>query len=147
MILVDGGLTQINATKEVLEKLNLISKIKLCGLKKDNHHRTCALIDGDTLEEISIEKNSDLFNYLTFMQDEVHRFTITYHKQIRSKGLISSYLDDIPGIGEKRRKLLLKKYGSVLKMKEAKLEDFEQLLPKEAALNLFQRLNNFKEEK
>ena len=147
LILVDGGLTQINATKEVLEKLNLISKIKLCGLKKDNHHRTCALIDGDTLEEISIEKNSDLFNYLTFMQDEVHRFTITYHKQIRSKGLISSYLDDIPGIGEKRRKLLLKKYGSVLKMKEAKLEDFEQLLPKEAALNLFQRLNNFKEEK
>lgn len=147
LILVDGGLTQINAAKEILTSLNLIDRIKLCGLKKDSHHKTCALIDADTLDEIPIEKNSDLFNFLTFMQDEVHRFTITYHKQIRSKGLISSYLDDIDGIGEKRRKELLKKFGSVTKMKQATLADFEELLPKDIAKKLYSKLNNLKEEK
>ena len=147
LILVDGGLTQINATKEVLSSLALDDKIKLCGLKKDNHHRTSALIDGDTLEEIPIEKNSDLFNFLTFMQDEVHRFTITYHRQIRSKGLISSYLDEVEGIGPKRKKELLSKFGSVVKLKEASLEDLESILPKEVANNLYLTLRNNKEEK
>ena len=147
LILVDGGLTQINATKEVLASLALDNKIKLCGLKKDNHHKTSALIDGDTLEEIPIEKNSDLFNFLTFMQDEVHRFTITYHRQIRSKGLISSYLDDIEGIGEKRKKLLLKKFGSVSKMKSATIEELEEILPKDIAINLHSELNKNKMEK
>ncbi len=147
LILVDGGLTQINATKEVLSSLALDDKIKLCGLKKDNHHRTSALIDGDTLEEIPIEKNSDLFNFLTFMQDEVHRFTITYHRQIRSKGLISSYLDEVEGIGPKRKKELLSKFGSVVKLKEASLEDLESILPKEVANNLYLTLRSNKEEK
>lgn len=147
LILVDGGLTQINATKEVLSSLALDDKIKLCGLKKDNHHRTSALIDGDTLEEIPIEKNSDLFNFLTYMQDEVHRFTITYHRQIRSKGLISSYLDEVEGIGPKRKKELLSKFGSVAKLKEASLEDLESILPKEVANNLYLTLRSNKEEK
>lgn len=147
LILVDGGLTQINATKEVLSSLALDDKIKLCGLKKDNHHRTSALIDGDTLEEIPIEKNSDLFNFLTFMQDEVHRFTITYHRQIRSKGLISSYLDEVEGIGPKRKKELLSKFGSVVKLKEASKEELESILPKEVANNLYLTLRNNKEEK
>lgn len=147
LILVDGGLTQINATKEVLSSLNLNDKIKLCGLKKDKHHKTSVLINADTLEEIPIEKNSDLFNFLTFMQDEVHRFTITYHKQIRSKGLISSYLDDIPGIGDKRKKELLKKFGSVLKMKNASVTDLEEILPKDIAINLYNKLRDSKEEK
>ena len=142
LVLVDGGLTQINATKEILEQLNLADRIKLCGLKKDSHHKTSALIDADTLEEIPIEKNSDLFNYLTFMQDEVHRFTITYHRQIRSKGLISSYLDDIEGIGEKRKKELLKKFGSVTKMKQASTKELEEILPKEVAKKLYDKLNN-----
>ena len=147
LILVDGGLTQINATKEVLSSLALDDKIKLCGLKKDNHHRTSALIDGDTLEEIPIEKNSDLFNFLTYMQDEVHRFTITYHRQIRSKGLISSYLDEVEGIGPKRKKELLSKFGSVVKLKEASKEDLEAVLPKEVANNLYLTLRSNKEEK
>ncbi len=147
LILVDGGLTQINATKEVLSSLALDDKIKLCGLKKDNHHRTSALIDGDTLEEIPIEKNSDLFNFLTFMQDEVHRFTITYHRQIRSKGLISSYLDEVEGIGPKRKKELLSKFGSAVKLKEASLEELESILPKEVANNLYLTLRSNKEEK
>lgn len=141
LILVDGGLIQINATKEVLSKLNLDHRIKVCGLKKDKSHRTSALIDGDTLDEIPIEKNSDLFNYLTFMQDEVHRFTITYHRQIRSKGLINSILDDIPGIGPKRKKILLKKYGSVVKMKEATIEELSQVLTVDIAKNLYKKLH------
>ena len=140
LILVDGGLIQINATREILKQFNLDDKIKLCGLKKDSHHKTSALIDADTLEEIPIEKNSDLFNFLTFMQDEVHRFTITYHKQIRSKGLISSYLDDIDGIGEKRKKELLKRFGSVIKMKQASLDELKEILPGDIAKNLFNKL-------
>jgi len=145
LILVDGGINQINGTKETLMSLNLLDKIKLCGLKKDKNHRTNALIDGDTLEEIPIEKNSDLFNYLTFMQDEVHRFTITYHRQIRSKGLMSSYLDEVEGIGAKRKKELLKKFGSVTKIKQASLKELEEVLPKKVAQDLYDMLK--KEEK
>lgn len=141
LILVDGGLIQINATKDVLSSLNLDKKIKLCGLKKNKNHKTSALVDGDTLEEINIEKNSDLFNFLTFMQDEVHRFTITYHKQIRSKGLIKSYLDDIPGIGDKRRKELIKKFGSVVKMKDASIEELKEILPDQVASDLYEKLH------
>ena len=141
LILVDGGLSQINAAKEILNNLNLNDKIKVCGLKKDKYHKTNALIDGDTLDEILIEKNSDLFNFLTYMQDEVHRFTITYHRQIRSKGLINSFLDDIPGIGEKRKKLLLKKFGSVSKMKDASIEELSDILPEEISKTLFEKLH------
>ncbi len=141
LILVDGGLSQINAAKEILNNLNLNDKIKVCGLKKDKYHKTNALIDGDTLDEILIEKNSDLFNFLTYMQDEVHRFTITYHRQIRSKGLINSFLDDIPGIGEKRKKLLLKKFGSVSKMKDASIEELSDILPEEISKALFEKLH------
>ncbi|MBO4601257.1 MAG: excinuclease ABC subunit UvrC [Bacilli bacterium] len=141
LILVDGGLIQINATKDVLSSLNLDKKIKVCGLKKNKNHKTSALVDGDTLEEINIEKNSDLFNFLTFMQDEVHRFTITYHKQIRSKGLIKSYLDDIPGIGDKRRKELIKKFGSVVKMKDASIEELKEILPDQVASDLYEKLH------
>ena len=141
LILVDGGLTQINATKEILSSLNLEDRIKVCGLKKDKNHRTNALIDGDSLLEIPIEKNSDLFNYLTFMQDEVHRFTISYHRQIRSKGLINSFLDDVPGIGDKRKKQLLKRFGSVTKMKEASIDELKEILPEEIATNLYNKLN------
>ena len=145
LILVDGGINQINGTKETLESLNLHEKIKLCGLKKDKNHRTNALIDGDTLEEIPIEKNSDLFNYLTFMQDEVHRFTITYHRQIRSKGLMSSYLDEVEGIGTKRKKELLKRFGSVVKIKAATIEELKEVLPEKVATDLYNMLK--KEEK
>lgn len=143
LIIVDGGTNQINACKEILNSLN-ISKIKVCGLKKDNHHRTNALIDGDTFEEISVEKNSDLFNYLTRMQDEVHRFTISYHRQIRSKGLTKSILDDIEGIGPKRRKILLSKYKTVLEMKNASLDELKMILPNDVAENLFNELKKYK---
>ncbi len=139
LIIVDGGINQINACKEIMQLLNL--NIKICGLRKNDKHRTNDLIDGDTLEEIKIDKTSNVFHYLTRMQDEVHRFTINYHRQIRSKGSISSILDNIDGIGEKRKKELIKKYGSVVKIKEAKIEELKKIIPENIAMNLKDYLN------
>ena len=134
LIIVDGGINQINACKSVLEDLNL--QIKICGLRKNDKHRTNDLLDGTTYEEIPIEKDSNVFHYLTRMQDEVHRYTISYHRTIRSKGSISSVLDNIEGIGEKRKKELIKKFGSVSKMEEAALEDLATIIPLDIAHNL-----------
>ena len=102
-------------------------------------------MDGTTYEEIPIEKDSNIFHYLTRMQDEVHRFTINYHRTIRSKGSISSVLDNIEGIGEKRKKELIKKFGSVAKMEEATLEDLSSIIPIEIAINLKKYLKARKE--
>lgn len=140
LIVVDGGINQINACKEIMQMLNL--DIKICGLRKNDKHMTNDLIDGDTLEEIPLVKTSNVFHYLTRMQDEVHRFTINYHRQIRSKGSISSVLDNIDGIGEKRKKELIKKFGSVAKMKEAPTEELEKIIPKNIADYLKEYLNN-----
>ena len=134
LILVDGGISQIRAAKEVLNSLNL--NIKVCGLVKNDKHQTNDLLDGDTLELYDIDRTSNLFHYLTRMQDEVHRFTITYHKQIRSKGSIQSLLDNIPGIGEKRRKELIKKFGSAKKIKEASLQEIAEIVPLNVDENL-----------
>ena len=106
LILVDGGVSQINACKSILDELHL--NIKVCGLRKDDHHRTNELVDGDTLEVIEIPRMSDVFHYLTRIQDEVHRYTITYHKTLRDKGSIGSILDNINGIGNIRKKELIK---------------------------------------
>ena len=140
LIIVDGGINQINACKEIMQMLNL--DIKICGLRKNDKHMTNDLIDGDTLEEIPLVKTSNVFHYLTRMQDEVHIFTINYHRQIRSKGSISSVLDNIDGIGEKRKKELIKKFGSVAKMKEAPTEELEKIIPKNIADNLKEYLSN-----
>ncbi len=134
LILVDGGINQINACKSILDELHL--PIKVCGLRKDDHHRTNELIDGDTLEVIKIPRMSDVFHYLTRIQDEVHRYTINYHKQIRSKGSIASVLDNIEGIGKVRKKELIKKYGSIKKMKEASIEELGEIIPENVAKNL-----------
>ncbi len=145
LIIVDGGIGQIHACKEILDTLNL--KVKVCGLKKNDKHRTNDLIDGDTLEIIEIPRDSNVFHYLTRMQDEVHRFTITYHRTIRSKGSIGSVLDGIPGIGAKRRKDLIKKFGSVSSMEQASLEELMEVIPKEVAITLQDYLKSRKEEK
>ena len=134
LILVDGGENQINACKSILDDLHL--NIKVCGLKKDNHHRTNELIDGDTLNIIDINKSSDIFHYITRIQDEVHRFTITYHKTLRDKGSIASILDNIEGIGPARKKALIKKYGSVKKMSEATLSELIEIIPENVAKEL-----------
>ncbi len=142
LILVDGGTSQVHAAKEVLEELNL--NIKVCGLVKNDKHRTNDLLDGDTLEIYPIDKTSNLFHYLTRMQDEVHRFTINYHRQIRSKGSIQSVLDGIEGIGEKRRKELIKKFGSVKKMSEASIDELKVILPENVATELYKYLQERK---
>lgn len=133
LIIVDGGIGQINVAREVISSLGL--KIEVCGLKKDETHSTNMLLGKDPLEEIKIDKQSDLFLLLTKMQDEVHNFTISYHKNIRSKGALSSVLDNIEGIGEVRKNKLLKKYKTISKMKEAPLEELEEILPKDIAVS------------
>lgn len=138
LILVDGGLIQINACKEVLD--NLCLDIPVYGMRKNDKHRICALVDENN--EIEIEKNSDLFHYLEKISEEVHRFTINYHKDIRSKGSLSSILDNIPGIGEKRRKELLKKFKSLNGIKSASDEELEEVLPKNVVSDLREYLKD-----
>ena len=142
LILVDGGENQIRACLEVLNDLHL--SIRVCGLKKDDHHRTNQLIDED-LNLIPIPKSSDIFHYLTRIQDEVHRYTITYHKTLRDKGSISSILDNIDGIGKVRKKALIKKYGSLKKIKEASIEELKEILPENISMNLLNYLKNYDE--
>ena len=143
LIIVDGGLGQMNVAKEVLDSLGM--DINLAGLKKDDKHATRALVTFDG--EISIEKRSNLFHYLERMQDEVHNFTINYHKQIRSKGLYASILDDIPGIGKQRKQELLKKYKTVSNMKKQSIEELSSVLPYKVALELKNILDSLDKEK
>ncbi|MCI9281409.1 MAG: excinuclease ABC subunit C [Bacilli bacterium] len=145
LIVVDGGINQINACLNMLNELNL--KIKVCGLRKNDKHRTNDLIDSDGYKVIELERTSPVFHYLTRMQDEVHRYTISYHRQIRSKGAISSVLDNIEGIGTKRKKELIKTFGSVSKIRNASLEEITKILPETIAINLKEYLSTLKEEK
>lgn len=138
LIIVDGGELQIGAAIDVLESLNL--PIKVVGLKKNDKHRTNDLVDSN-LETISVDRTSDVFHFLTRMQDEVHRYTINYHRTLRSKNSITSILDNIEGIGPKRKKELIKKFGSLSKIKEASLEALEEILP----INIAKELKNYLE--
>ena len=141
LIIVDGGINQINACIDVLNSLKL--NIRVCGLKKNDKHRTNELIDSLNYQVIPLDATSDVFHYLTRIQDEVHRYTITYHKTIRSKGSISSILDNVEGIGTVRKKELIKKFGSVVKMKNASLEELEEILPSNIAINLQKYLKEY----
>lgn len=141
LIIVDGGINQINACKEVLNSLCL--NIKVIGVKKDNHHSPTAIVDGDTFEEINIDKKSNVFRLLSRIDEEVHRFTINYHKEIRSKGSIQSVLDNIEGIGDVRRRKLIKKYGSVNKMANASVEELSEIIPINVASELLNYLKLF----
>ena len=143
LILADGGINQINAVKDTLNELNLSNRIKVCGLVKNDKHRTSDLLDGDTLEVIELDRTSNVFHYLTRIQDEVHRFTINYHRELRSKGSIKSILDDIEGIGTVRKKELINKYGSVKKISEASVEELKTILPESTAIYLAKYLHDF----
>ena len=138
LIIVDGGKAQINAAEEVLNSLNL--DIPVCGLIKSEHHKTSSLLYNERIYDI--DKTSNLFHMLERLQDEVHNYTISYHKNIRSKGALSSVLDNVPGIGEVRKRELLKKFPSVTKMKEASVSDLEVVLPSDVAKNLYEFLKN-----
>ena len=134
LIIVDGGINQIHACLEILNSLNL--DIRVCGLRKNDKHRTNDLIDSLGYRMIPLDKTSSVFHYLTRMQDEVHRYTISYHRTIRSKGAIGSILDNIEGIGTKRKKELIKTFGSVAKLKNASLEELTKILPENIAIRL-----------
>ena len=134
LIVVDGGINQMNACMEILNSLNL--SIRVCGLRKNDKHRTNDLIDSVGYKTVEIDKSSPVFHYLTRMQDEVHRYTISYHRTIRSKGAISSVLDNIEGIGAKRKKELIKTFGSIAKLENASIEELSQIIPEATAIRL-----------
>ena len=137
LIVMDGGELQVNAAKEILKSLNL--EIPIIGLVKDNNHRTNYIIN-DKLERLSVEKDSKLFLFLTKIQEEVHRYAITYHRNIKAKGALSSILDVVPGIGDKRKKTLLKHFGSLRNMKNATLEELTNVVGEQPAKKLFDYL-------
>lgn len=140
LIIVDGGIIQVNAAKEILDSLYL--DIPVLGLKKNDKHTTTALIDQE--KEYEIDKTSDVFHLLTRIQDEVHRYTIAYHKDIRSKGSLSSVLDSVPGIGEVRKRKLLKKYKTITRLKSLTKEELEIDLPDNVAKDLYEFLKEYK---
>ena len=123
LIMMDGGRGQVNIALEVLEKLNL--HIPVCGMVKDDNHRTRGLYFNNV--ELPIDRNSECFRLITRIQDEAHRFAITFHRQLRSKGQVHSILDDIPGIGEKRRKALMKHFASIEAIKNAAIDELAQV--------------------
>ena len=137
LILVDGGELQITAAKEVIDELHL--NIPIAGLKKNDQHKTSVLVNQD-LKEIPLPKDSHLFLFLNRIQDEVRRYAISYHRNIKSKGALASLLDMAPGIGEVRKHALLKKFGSLKKMKEASLEELETVLNHDVAVKFFEYL-------
>ncbi len=141
LIVVDGGKLQVGVAKEIIDSLGL--NIKVVGLAKDDKHKTSVLIN-ENQEEVNINKNSNLFIFLSKISEEVHRYAITYHRDIKSKGMISSMLDVIPGIGDVRKKKLLKHFGSLKKISSSSLEELEEVLPSDVALELF---NYIREEK
>ncbi len=129
-ILVDGGFPQVLAAQEVLDLLQL--SIPLYGLVKDERHQTANLMNNQG-ELLEIDKNSPLFFLLVRMQDEVHRFALTYHQKLRRKGQTKSILDEIDGIGEVRKKKLLKEFGGINQLKKATLEDLSKVVPEKVA--------------
>lgn len=122
LLLMDGGRGQVNIALGVLEKLNL--SIPVCGMVKDDHHRTRGLYFNNV--EIPIDTSSEGFHLITRIQDEAHRFAIEYHRSLRSKEQVHSILDDIPGIGETRRKALMRKFKSLENVRDASLEELMQ---------------------
>ena len=133
LIVIDGGKGQIAVAEEVIaDELGL--SIPVCGLAKDEKHRTSELLMGNPPVVVPLKRDSHEFYLLQRIQDEVHRFALTFHRQTRSKSFFQSALDDIPGVGEKRKRQLLKHFGSIKKMKEATVEDFKQLsIPEKVA--------------
>lgn len=125
LIITDGGKGQMSAVKEVLDELGV--DIAIAGLAKDGKHRTSELIYGFPPQIIGLKQHTPLFQLMTQIQDEVHRFAITFHRDKRSKRQVASALDEIKGIGEKTKTLLLKKFKSVKRIKEASLEELSAI--------------------
>ena len=137
LILVDGGLNQIHAAKRALDQADV--QINLFGLVKNDKHQTAGLMDQEgRVYEI---ENKNIFFLLTRMQDEVHRFAISFHQSLRNKSMKTSILDGIKGLGAKRRELINRAYPDINLLKEATVEELSQLLPKEVAIALYNKLH------
>lgn len=139
VIMMDGGRGQVNIALEVLAELGL--KIPVCGMVKDDHHRTRGLYYNNV--EIPIDKHSESFKMITRLQDEAHRFAIEYHRSLRGKNQVHSFLDDIEGIGATRRKALMKHFKSADAMKNASIEELESVpsMNLKAAENVYNYLH------
>ena len=140
LIIADGGSGQMEAIREIVEdRLGL--KIPIAGLAKDNRHRTREMLFGNPPVSVSIALDSQLFKLLTRMQDEVHRFAITFHRQQRSKRQAASALDAVSGVGEKTKKQLIAHFGSVKRVKEAPMEELQTLLGAKRGENIYRQLH------
>ncbi len=137
LLIVDGARIQIDVAKEIISSLNM--DITIAGLGKDDHHNTSYMMDAE-YQIIDIQKDSNMFFFLTNMQDEVHRFAITYHKKLRQKAMYKSVLDDIPGLGPKTRMILLRKFKTISNLKTLPLEELETVLNHNVALTLYNKL-------
>ena len=139
LIMMDGGKGQVNVALEVLESLNI--NIPVCGLVKDDKHQTRGIVYNN--DELIINRSSNLMQLIRRIQDEVHRFAITYHRSLRDKRTLHSILDDIPNVGEKRRRALLMKFGSVENIKKAKIEELleVQSIDKKSAESIYSYFN------
>ncbi|WP_019376765.1 excinuclease ABC subunit UvrC [Virgibacillus halodenitrificans] len=146
LIIVDGGKGQMSAALDVLEN-ELGLDIPLCGLVKDDKHKTSELLYGIPPQVVELSRQSQEFYLVQRIQDEVHRFAISFHRQLRGKNLVQSELDKIPGIGEKRRRLLLTHFKSITEIKKANIKDITKLgIPSNIAEDIISYLNNDQKE-
>lgn len=145
LILIDGGKGQIDSAKDVLEN-ELGLDLPVAGLAKDDKHKTSQLLFGDPLEIVPLARNSQEFYLLQRIQDEVHRFAITFHRQLRSKSGFQSILDGIPGVGPGRKKKILNHFGSMKKIKAATIEELQESgIPKAVAEAVYQKVQEVNE--
>lgn len=141
LIVIDGGKGQVDAAREVLEN-QLGLDIPIAGLAKNDKHKTSELLFGPNLDVVPLERNSQEFFLLQRIQDEVHRFAITFHRQLRSKNSFASRLDQIDGLGPKRKKNLLRQFKSLKNITDATIEELQESgLPKNVATNVYQHLH------
>ena len=143
LIIVDGAMNQINVAKEIIDGLGL--DIKIVGLGKDDHHNTAYMMNSD-LEVIEIDPKSKIFLYLANMQDEVHRFVIEYNRRLRKKKTYASKLDNIEGLGKKRRMMLMKKYQTISNISQLSIEELSTVLPHKVAENVYNKLRRGEED-
>ena len=139
LIITDGGKGQMEVVREVIED-ELHLNIPIAGLAKDNKHRTSELLYGFPPMIIGVKQNTPLFHLLENIQDEVHRFAISFHRDKRSKSQVASVLDKIPGVGEKRKMALLKAFKSVARIKKASLDEIAEIVGPAAAKNIKETL-------
>ncbi|EST13513.1 excinuclease ABC subunit UvrC [Sporolactobacillus laevolacticus] len=142
LILIDGGKGQLSAAIDVLEN-EFGLYVPVCGLVKDDKHRTSQLVIGEPPQVVPLARNSQAFYLLQRIQDEVHRFAITFHRQVREKSMIHSLLDDVPGIGKQRKQKLLQTFGSIKKIREASSAELQEAgLPEKVAESVRKYLDN-----